>query len=770
MAERPHARRGASRPDYQSRPSAHGARPGRTATGRGQAAPGGRAARRRPAQHQAREAAGATVAVRAPEADTKRPRSRYIPALDGIRTFAVIAVVFYHLNFSWAQGGFLGVTMFFVLSGYLITRLLIAEFEQNGSIDLKGFWIRRVRRLVPATVTLVVVVAILCTIFNHVMLTKMRPDIVPSLLFFNNWWQILQNVSYFDALGDPSPLTHFWSLAIEEQFYVVWPLLLLALLKVGARKPAVRRIALALAAASAIAMAVLYDPAADPSRVYYGTDTRAFSMLLGAWLAFIPEGSMAPGRLLGELGFGRAANDGAIEGYDAELAAANAATRSSYTAEAAQNHPARARSTRPAGAGTLALDIMGIAAIAGLVAMTVMANGYTPFMYRGGTVLCSLLTVVVIAACIQEHGILERIFSLGPLVWLGKRSYSIYLWHYPLLALMNPVSNISSTPWWMYIVQLGVVLLVAELSYHFIETPFRHGALGSFIAQVRGGQVRIPDFLRGHAVVTGAVTCALIAALGGIVFVPSTSALSNEGAELIENGAEDPEDPEESGEAAALAAEPGDATDANEDGFPDGAYDILMIGDSVSLRCVDTFGTRFPHGHIDAAKSRQFGTAKGIFESYVQQNLAGRIVVFALGTNGLVTDSAIDDLMASVGSDRIVVFITTRSPRQWVAATNDALNSAAQRYDNVRVIDWYGYSEGRNELFDGDGTHLTTQGAEEYINLVYECVEDDLPFRFEGAERDQRMNELNTQIQDMFGRMGAYVKDRIANGASDSEE
>ena len=162
----------------------------------------------------------------AAEQTPARPKSRYIPALDGLRTLAVVAVVLYHLNLTWAQGGLLGVTIFFVLSGYLITRLLLNEVAKTGRIDLKSFWIRRIRRLVPAVVTVVVVTCALCTVFNHVMLTKMRPDILPSLLFFNNWWQIAQNVSYFNALGDPSPLTHFWSLAIEEQFYLLWPLAL----------------------------------------------------------------------------------------------------------------------------------------------------------------------------------------------------------------------------------------------------------------------------------------------------------------------------------------------------------------------------------------------------------------------------------------------------------------------------------------------------------------------------------------------------------------
>ena len=213
------------------------------------------------------EPAAETNAPREPEVPA-RPRSRYIPALDGIRTVAVAAVVLYHLGFSWIQGGLQGVTVFFVLSGYLITHLLIVEFDGTGRIDLKDFWIRRIRRLLPAIVTVIVATAALCALFNHVMLTKMRPDIVPSLLFFNNWWQILRNVSYFDALGDPSPLTHFWSLAIEEQFYLIWPLLLLALMKVGAKRPTIRRITLAIALVSAAAMAVLYDPAVDPSRGY----------------------------------------------------------------------------------------------------------------------------------------------------------------------------------------------------------------------------------------------------------------------------------------------------------------------------------------------------------------------------------------------------------------------------------------------------------------------------------------------------------------------
>lgn len=267
--------------------------------------------RRTPASSSKSAHASANDGVCSPAADHQtpaRPKSRYIPALDGLRTLAVVAVVLYHLNLTWAQGGLLGVTIFFVLSGYLITRLLLNEVAKTGHIDLKSFWIRRIRRLFPAVVTVVVVTCALCTIFNHVMLTKMRPDILPSLLFFNNWWQIAQDVSYFNALGDPSPLTHFWSLAIEEQFYLIWPPLLFAMVSMHVSKPNTRRVVLGLAAVSALAMMVLYNPAADPSRVYYGTDTRVFSLLLGAWMAFIPDRDLAPVRLAHRLGLDRLAS------------------------------------------------------------------------------------------------------------------------------------------------------------------------------------------------------------------------------------------------------------------------------------------------------------------------------------------------------------------------------------------------------------------------------------------------------------------------------
>lgn len=670
--------------------------------------------------HRAPTNKGARTNSAAKEQAPTRPKSRYIPALDGLRTLAVVAVVLYHLNLTWAQGGLLGVTIFFVLSGYLITRLLINEVSKTGRIDLKSFWIRRIRRLFPAVVTVVVVTCALCTIFNHVMLTKMRPDILPSLLFFNNWWQIAQNVSYFNALGDPSPLTHFWSLAIEEQFYLIWPPLLFAMVSMHVSKPNTRRVALGLAAASALAMMVLYNPAADPSRVYYGTDTRVFSLLLGAWMAFIPDRDLAPVRLAHRLGLNRLTG-AAKHGKNAGGKPGKKVDESADTAPAQPSALVRFWSS-PA-----SIDVLGVVGLVGLAAMVALTNGYTAFQYRGGTLLCSILTLMVIAACVQPQGMVARTLSAEPLVWVGKRSYSIYLWHYPLLLLMNPVANISDTPWWQYILQVLVVVAVAECSYRFIETPFRKGAFGRTVSELREGTTTPAGWVRAHIPVCAVCGVVLVVALGGLVFVPDTSALSGEGAEILNKEAKN---------AKPQDQQAADDTDKDDDGFPDGAYDLLMIGDSVSLRAVDSFDGVFPHSHIDAEKGRQFDAGRTTFEGYIQQNLAGKIVVFALGTNGLVTDAQIDAIMADAGNQRTVVFVNTRSPQPWVGATNQAIANAATRYKNVRVIDWYGYSANRNDLFDGDGTHLSNAGVAEYLKLIHDAVKKDLPVHPEDHVND----------------------------------
>ena len=587
--------------------------------------------RRTPASSSKSAHASANDGVCSPAADHQtpaRPKSRYIPALDGLRTLAVVAVVLYHLNLTWAQGGLLGVTIFFVLSGYLITRLLLNEVAKTGRIDLKSFWIRRIRRLFPAVVTVVVVTCALCTIFNHVMLTKMRPDILPSLLFFNNWWQIAQDISYFNALGDPSPLTHFWSLAIEEQFYLIWPPLLFAMVSMHVSKPNTRRVVLGLAAVSALAMMVLYNPAADPSRVYYGTDTRVFSLLLGAWMAFIPDRDLAPVRLAHRLGLDRLVSAAKRGKLDKNAKGGHG----EQTDSAAETAPAQPSALTRFWSSPASIDVLGVV---GLVALRLWSRSPTA---------TPLSNIAEARCCAPSSRSWSSPPAYSPRAWsrallppsrscVGKRSYSIYLWHYPLLLLMNPVANINDTPWWQYILQVLVVVAVAECCYRFIETPFRKGAFGRTVSEFRDGTATPASWVRAHIPVCATCGVVLIIALGGLIFVPETSALSGEGAEILNKEAKN---------TAPKDQQAADDTDKDNDGFPDGSYDLLMIGDSVSLRAVDSFDGVFPHSHIDAEKGRQFDAGRATFEGYLQQNLAGKVVVFALGTNGLVTDDQID--------------------------------------------------------------------------------------------------------------------------------
>lgn len=665
-------------------------------------------------------------------AESHASGGRYIPALDGIRTLAVAAVVLYHLNPALIPGGMQGVTVFFVLSGFLITHLLLVEHASTGRIDLKGFWQRRLRRLVPAILVVIVVTAALCTGLNHVMLTKMRGDIIPSALFFNNWWQIANQQSYFSAVGDPSPLTHFWSLAIEMQFYLVWPIALMIALRHRVPARRMRRGALVLAAISAAEMALLYSPALDPSRVYYGTDTRVCSLLLGAWLAFIPHARLD-----------EVVRGGIKRVLGREISAP--------------------------------LDVVGGVGLAGLVLLALCTNGYSAFPYRGGIVLASLCAAMLVAACMQPHGLLARIFAWEPLVWLGKRSYGIYLWHYPLLLLMNPASDVSIKPWWVYLAQVAVVVAVAELSYRVIETPCRHGAIERLVRRVAHDRGSLGGWAKRHSIVLGCAALTMLVAAGGLIFVPATSALSDEGAALLQGNGTDANAnapgapggaPSGGASSNTNASDPNDA-ETGDARMPDGAFDITMIGDSVSLRAVDAFAQTFPHGHIDAAVSRQFSAGVEAYRALIDADQAGRVAVFALGTNGPISPQDLDALIDLAGPKRVLVFVTNRAARPWCEPNNQLLAQAAKDHDNVKLVDWFAVSAGRNELFDGDGIHLSEEGVAEYIRLINDAVRAYLPFHPEDAH-DERLVVAQRALDSLKAACTLKLKPIAGNDDNDS--
>ena len=348
-----------------------------------------------------------------------------------MRAFAVLAVIFYHMGLGWAPGGLMGVTVFFVISGYLINGLLVGEYETTGTVSLSQFWLRRVRRIIPAVILALAGTLVLCALVSPNLFAKARTDLIPSLFFFNNWWQIFHNVSYFEAAAAPSPLTHYWSLAIEEQFYIVWPLLLLALCKLKVPKPAIAAIVGVLAVLSFGEMAYLYNPMSDPSRIYYGTDTRAGSLLIGAFLALV-----WPSTIFGHR---------------------------------------RAQSKAPG--ARLAFNVAGVVALVGLVVIVAFTNSYTPFPYLGGIALVSALTALLIAALVVPNTWVARLMQLEPLVWIGKRSYGMYLWHYPIILATTKLTSTVEVPWWARVAQLIIIFAVSDLSFRFVETPIRSGAL-----------------------------------------------------------------------------------------------------------------------------------------------------------------------------------------------------------------------------------------------------------------------------------------------------
>lgn len=610
--------------------------------------------------------------------------SRYIPALDGLRALAVIAVVIYHMNATALQSGLLGVTIFFVLSGYLITGLLIREWSTTKKINLPQFWLRRVRRLFPAIVFVLLGTIVLTGVFAPDMLTKLRNDIVAALLFFTNWWYIFQDVSYFEAMGAPSPVTHFWSLAIEEQFYLIWPPLLLLLFSKRVKKRHIQLGLLVAAIASAAAMAILYSPQADPSRVYYGTDTRAFSLLIGAFLAF----EFPPARVNGH---GR------------------------------QGFTARDRK--------IALGV-GSAALAGILVMMVAVNGYSPFLYYGGIALLSLLTGALIITLADGRSPLARFFALRPLVWIGKLSYSIYLWHYPLLLLMNPQNFTGETPWFAYVGQALVILAASAISYYVVETPLRKGAIGKAIKGIREKQFTAGEYALHHAVQLGAGCILAVAAVACLIAVPPTATQQNTQLESAvvtpEAPPEDaPEAPEERTVEEMLASTEGE-TPADKARNTD----FLMIGDSVSVALSDSggygyFGDAFPRATLDAAIGRQLYTAKDVYQQHVDGGWNGPAVIFKVGTNGPATADDVREMVESVPPDKYVYLVNVRSPDPLQDVNNALLQQAADEHENVRIIDWHAASAGHDEYFDGDGTHLTAgDGCQAYLALIAGALEE----------------------------------------------
>jgi peptidoglycan/LPS O-acetylase OafA/YrhL len=631
-----------------------------------------------------------------------RPAARdvrlpYLPGLDGLRALAVIAVLLYHAELRWIPGGFLGVEVFFVISGYLITALLLAEWRQQGRIDLKAFWLRRARRLLPALYLLLAVTLAFAVVFLPDEVAGLRGDALAAFGYVTNWYFVFDHNSYFEAVGRPSLLQHLWSLAVEEQFYVLWPLLLTAGMMLCRRY--VLLTILAGAAASTLLMASLYRPDVDPSRLYYGTDTRAAGLLIGAALAFV----WVPGPSISS----------------------------------------RARIT------PLLLDVVGVAALGSLVWFFLRLDAFQPFLYRGGFAAVAISTAVMIAVVIHPATHLSRgLLGWRPLRWIGLRSYGIYLWHWPVFMLTRPQLDVPIDGLPLLALRLVVTIMLADLSYRYVETPIRSGALGEAWRALREARgVRRWWFGVGWAGAIG-TGVAFVVVLGmDLAYAQPPARPSYLSVEAIHTEAR--ATPPKSAESQPVPTPTLTPTDASTlvptltatsastlvssltptgaptpvptftaIDAPTPARHVTAIGDSVMISAAKELEHAIGNISIDAAQARQISTVIDILRARRATGQLGEVVLVHVGNNGPISASQFDEMMQVLADVPRVVVMNVKVPRFWEGPNNVVLAEGVQRYPNSVLVDWHTASVNRPELFWDDGIHLRPEGALVYADLA----------------------------------------------------
>ena len=581
----------------------------------------------------------------------------YIPGLDGIRAIAVLGVLLYHADLDFIPGGFLGVDVFFVLSGFLITSLLLEQFERAGGINFKVFYLGRVRRLFPALIALLLVVAIVSAFFYRDAAGRSLSDIVASAFYVNNWWYVIGDQSYFDFIARPPMLKHLWSLAIEEQFYFIWPAVAFLIMRRWRRR-GVLLITLLLAIASTAWMLYLsnahgYPELADPSRVYFGTDSHAMGLLLGAALAAV----WRPGRMQAKV-------------------------------------PPTAR---------MLINAAGVLALIGLAAFYLWVGEFTPWLYRGGFLLLAAVVALLIAVTTHPAGAFSKLLGRQPLRYIGQRSYGLYLWHWPIYAVTRPELDLALDGLSLLVLRLGLTFGAAELSYRYLEMPIRRGAIGRLRVKWQRGTTAARKRMRLQAIgVVLIAGLALITVSGALVYAARNTTT-----------------------AADVVAAIGDKTEVSIDTTSASTTipaAISAMGDSVMLGARKSLQSAMPGIAIDAAVARYPGAFLGPLKRFEKADKLAPVVVLHPGTNGVLPESMMREMLDILKAHERVVLINDSMPRTWRNPNNDVIAKVAPDYPNVVVVDWRQASQGHPEYFVSDGVHLTTKGAKVYAQLIKDAA------------------------------------------------
>jgi peptidoglycan/LPS O-acetylase OafA/YrhL len=608
--------------------------------------------------------------------DRASSRLRYVPALDGLRALAVLGVLLYHSDLGGWRGGFLGVDVFFVLSGYLITCLLVAGHRRTETMGLRRFWLARARRLLPALFLVLGVTCAYAALFLPHEAAKLRDDVLAALGYVTNWHLVFDHQSYFESTGRPSMLQHLWSLAVEEQFYLVWPFVLGAGLLLSRRHRArLAWVLLAAAGASALLMAVLYDPTSDPSRVHYGTDTHGMGLLVGAALALVwPMWRLT------------------------------------------------ARTGR--GAGPL-LDLTGLAALGALVWCFANVSEFDPALYRGGYLVVSFLAALVVAVAVHPAaGLVGGLLGNRVLRWIGERSYGIYLWHWPVYLVTRPHLDVTFDGMPLLGLRLTITVTLAALSYRFVELPVRSGAVGRAVTALRNG---LPHHRRRVArrIALGVPAFAAGVALLGVSMAaadpaPPPPGLRTKAVRIAVTTTTPESEPVRAVWVPRTPESTSTTTTTTTTAPPPAPVTfVTAIGDSVMLGARDALVPALGGNvQIDAAVSRQFDDALEVTGLLATAGQLGDRVIVHMGNNGMIRPEQFDELMRLLTGVPRVLVVNTAVPRPWEQPVNDLLAASVPNYPNALLVDWNGFASQHPDLFVGDGVHLTPGGAVEYAGLI----------------------------------------------------